>query len=550
MTTLTTASRPHGLTASRPHGLTASRPHGLTGSKPPLRHFTLLLLIAAVLTVYACQKEELLLNSDLDASASTLNLQTDGSAGSSTYLPTIVGDTVTNPYSLGVVREAYQNLSNTDTFEAEAVTLRATDLHIRFLPRDTSDERRLSSDSSLTLFDVALDRLVLQQGDGYRDPDVSEGTPTYLYAAVDIDKNLADVGVPYLILDSLYQPDMHEDPDYIRSEKALAHLEEAATTIAKGKSPDYPVYERRVPDYFPTARIRYLEDDNSLRGLEGAQILFKRWSKTGQGFTDANGLARSDKGFNYEVNYELVWERYNFAIKDGLLTRAKINGPHQSTPWNLDINIRGDRDWRRAQVHRGAFRYFYQNILGLNRPPLNGVLRFQLHYRVRDQGIMGVATHNPGDQWLGFGSQIQIGIAPAGVNDARGYVAITIHETAHAAHWNNTRDVYNVVERSVTETYAVGVEHFLTRTMYPNYTRPAGFLGGVSTGVAVDAVDAADGLTLDGGCCADRVTGFTPVDIQTAVYRTTTWFGLETELRDNFGNPTAPELRALFAYWR
>ncbi len=507
----------------------------------------------------ACQKEDMSTKTDVPVAEQTLNLSADQSIVSTSYVPTVVGDTITNPYSMRIVRQAYKNLVGKAGFNASGLTLAVTDLHVRFMPRDSADEHLLTLDSTFLLSDVQLDRLVVKYGDGYRDPAVTEGQPTYRYTAVDIATELSKVGVPYVVLDSLYQPDA-KDVKLVRHREALVRLEDAATALAKSKSPDYP-QERRVPDWNPEARIRYLDDDGQLKGLEGANIHMNRWSKQANGFTDANGVYRADKQFNYEVTYKLVWERYQFAIKDSWLNRAVIEGPKQVGPWNRDINSVGDRDWRRAQVHRGAFRYYYQDILGLQRPPQNSATTFQMHYRVLDdRNEDALGRHCPFCQWLGFGSHIKIWVNRSGLAEA--YIGTTIHETAHASHWNFIRSFeWGGIDEEVKESWARGVQFSLTRLHYSAY-KPDYYKS--YTGVVEDMLDPADGQvptyfvrnpTGAGNVRGpvrtdvDFVSGYTIAELERALFLADTFGEWRDEIRARTPNATSGRLTELFNFW-
>ena len=472
---------------------------------------------------------------------------------------TVLGAQLTNPYSLSVNRAAYDSLSQTLSFDGAGVTVAATHLYVRYEPKNLDDIQKLSKDSTVLLFDAPLDYEIAAPGAGYRDPGLPDGQPGYLYAAVALDYPLAGAGVAYTVLDSLFQPEGDGDTHLVSNGKAYRELERAAHAIAGLDPGPAPVKGQAYKDYVPTAQVWYREDGGALRGLEGVNCHFHYFTRTGQGFTNASGRATSDKGFNRDVNHKIVWERYDFAIKDGWMTRAVLDGPktkHHTYTITTDavFGVKpanpNDRDWRRAMVHRAAYRYYYQDIVGLRRPPENSILGFQLHYRVYDDIVAGVAGHLPSWQWLGFGSQIKIGLLPDSINTAAGHVAVAVHETGHAVHWDQDEGRYDLITDKVKETYAVGLEHFVTRQMYPTYTRPVTLFGPDHTGLAVDLVDAADGNTVNRRCCSDLVTGYSAVQIQLSTYGTPLdWADWERRLRDNFPNSTSGNLPALFNHW-
>ncbi len=475
---------------------------------------------------------------------------------------TVLGAKLTNPYSLSVSRAAYDSLSQTLSFDGKGVTVAATHLYVRYEPKNLDDIQKLSKDSTVLLFDAPLDYEIAVPGAGYRDPGLPDGQPGYLYAAVALDYPLAGVGVDYTVLDSLFQPEGEGDTHLVSNGKAYRELERAAHQMAGLDPGPLPVKGRAQRDYRPWAQVWYREDGGALRGLEGVNCHFHYFTRTGQGFTDASGRANSDKEFNYSVNHKIVWERYDFAIKDSWMTRAVLDGPktkyHTYTittdavigvkPANPD-----DRDWRRAMVHRGAYRYYYQDVMGLTRPPRNSILEFQLHYRVWDteesRGVPGLGTHSAGWQTWGFGSQININLHPLDFRTAADYYATTIHETAHAAHWNFNR-LYNqsfaIIDARIIESWAEGVTVVLTRPLYPGVQ---GFFQGDYTPIVLDLIDN-DGVTFDGRSnTADQVNGYTLAQIEAGVSGAVTTNQWRTNLQNRASNPTAAQLPALFTYW-
>ena len=479
----------------------------------------------------------------LEAPRASLTLPTyDASDYSQATDQTVLGRQVVNPYSLTVVREAYAQLLGDPGFPSDSLHIAPSHLYVRFAPQTLEDEFALARDSSLTLFDVPLDHEIAIPGSSYRDPAVADGHSTYLYTAVRADYPLAGLVVEYEVLDTLYQPEVADGSQLAQSQQALDALELRAAEIAGRKTYGEGYEPEARPSYCPWARVRFRDDDQALKSLEGARVTFRRWSKYGEGFTNTSGIATSDKCFSYEVNYQLIWERYHFAVRDSWLNRAKIDGPQQKDPWLLDIGIIGDADWRRAQVHRGALHYYYKDILGLARPPQNGVISFQLHYRVKNEPGDALGRHCPACQWLGFGSQIKIWINSSGL--ARDYYATTIHETAHASHWKLTNDelIWANCQSRVKESWARGVQWSLTQMTYSSYT-PRYF--DEYTGIVQDLVDGTDGTS-----GYDQVSGYTLPELEHSIKWTMLWEHWRERIRHDHVNPTENNLTNLFNYWQ
>ena len=127
--------------------------------------------------------------------------------------------------------------------------------------------------------------------------------------------------------------------------------------------------------------------------LVGAKVRARRWFTTKTAITDNKGYFRVNYSFGGEVNYEIIWERSHWDIRDGNLTQAFLNGPKQSSPWNLTINF--GKSLRYATIHRACYRYFYDNIGGLKRP--NVWTRLKINYN--DGEGTGI---NWGTNWQGF----------------------------------------------------------------------------------------------------------------------------------------------------
>ncbi len=491
---------------------------------------------------------------DHDLSSAVPQSSLDYTAGPN---PTIIGDTITNPYCIRIARQAYKRLSTKAGFNMGGVKVLPTNLYVIFRPRNADDERAIAAQISSPVFDIPLDRLVSYQGDGYRDPAVQDGVPTYLYTVVSADQDWSKISVPYQVLDTLFQPDYVVDGKTVFEVDAFKAVEVESYAIAKSKSPDFPEYEFK-PAYTPIAEIRYLDDDGVLRGLEGARITMKQFTRTGNAITNAAGVAISDKSFTLTVKYKLHWERERFEIRDGPLNKAVINGPEQRERWIFFIDVRGDSNWRRAQVHRGAYRYHYQDILGLQRPPSN-----QLRYRVVDEiDDDRNGRHCAACSFLFLGSTIKIWVPRDQFRRrAQDYMGTTIHEAAHAAHRENERSNLswlNIQER-VSENWARGAQFALTRLHYPTY-RPTYFQ--TYTGLVEDLMDANattapfifrdpnnPNASLNGTPGTDGVSGYSIIEIQNAAFRGGTYEEWRENLRSSSPNPTSGNLDALFDFW-
>ena len=117
----------------------------------------------------------------------------------SEFRPIILGEEMTNPYTLEIVNQANSLLYN------YVETLVATHNYIKFLPQDQDDLAELddwSYTENIVTLDYPMHYEVLEMGDYYIDPEVSDSTLTYQYASVPVDVILPSV--QYEKLEELY----------------------------------------------------------------------------------------------------------------------------------------------------------------------------------------------------------------------------------------------------------------------------------------------------------------------------------------------------------
>lgn len=105
----------------------------------------------------------------------------------------------------------------------------------------------------------------------------------------------------------------------------------------------------------------------------------RRWFTTHKGITNSQGNYSCDGTFKNDANYSLDWERYHFALREGWLDGANINGPKKEGNWDLDFN--SGKSMFHARIFMAAYHYYYKDIKGLRRPPENGTLKTQMHIR-------------------------------------------------------------------------------------------------------------------------------------------------------------------------
>jgi len=317
---------------------------------------------------------------------------------------------------------------------------------------------------------------------------------------------------------------------------------------------DYSNARRRK--WRPAGTIRVWDDNlNRFVGVEGIEVRARRWFTTHKGFANAQGRYSCGGRFRRDANYSLRWERNHFSIRSGTIGQAKLDGPKRRGDWNVDIR-NGSQEYY-ATIFRAARHYYYGNIRGLRRPPLNSTWRPQMKIAAisEEKDLNGQAA-----QWkrvLGVLNWIKMWNPQ---NRTQDIYATTIHELAHASHWNMARKAFNDSEKIVKESWARGVQWELTRMVYTNYTPAYSRLR--YTGIVQDMIDGTKTTSSfryyessDNPWASrfrsyrDNVRGYTIRQLEDALYEQKTWDAWRNNINNRYNNATRNNLDAAFSFW-
>ena len=249
-------------------------------------------------------------------------------------------------------------------------------------------------------------------------------------------------------------------------------------------------------------------------------------------------------------------ERYHFKIRNNglfgggtVLAGAELDGPSRRSDWNE--NIRGGRQEYYATIFRAAHHYYYKNIKSLRRPPERPFRITQLKIRAYYETDTTLGKHRPiYHYFFGIGNPIKI-YNPQ--RSTKQIYATTIHELAHASHWNMTEYWYLASAAKVKESWARGVEWELTRMVYPTYR--GGSATSTYTPIVTDMIDPnytseSKDDNLNVGLWNDNVTGYTIRQIEDALVGSRTWGDWRRSIKNSpYYNPTRHHLDALFDNW-
>ena len=201
---------------------------------------------------------------------------------------------------------------------------------------------------------------------------------------------------------------------------------------------------------------------NTWSGVEGIEVRARRWFTTHEGITNANGNFSCNGKFRRDANYNIKRERHHYSIRSGSIGQAKMDGPKRRGNWNVDIR---DNDIQQfyAFIHLGAHHYYYGNILGLSRPPLNSFWKPQM--KIGGFNKDGRANHNDDRRLLGIRNQVRMyRIEDGNIADSERLYNTTLHELAHASHWEFRKGNWDNgrTEDKLQESWAMGIAWSLT----------------------------------------------------------------------------------------
>lgn len=256
--------------------------------------------------------------------------------------------------------------------------MRVTHLYVRFLPKDWSEYDQLQNDTTLKLYDIPLDHEVALHGNTYHDPSIPEDKPTWQYTAVKADFEFPSI--EYQVLEQLYLPEqdstLNQNSNSGRvSSSFVDQLVDQAMILTKNYADvAQPVSNSKAARWTPQGTVRVFDTRlNRLIPLVGVRMRARRWFDIRETFTNDNGYYQL-ASFERPANYALFFETNKFDIRGGLVGQAWIDGPKQSSPWNVDIWDGVNRF--EAHVFRAAHRYFHGDVEGLTRPDF-GAIKFK-----------------------------------------------------------------------------------------------------------------------------------------------------------------------------
>ena len=562
-----------------------------------MKHFQLLIasVLAMVFLLSSCKKDDYVLNT----SKGEANLQAKQNEGL-----VVLGKQLEDPYSIKNMKQAYFNLKSVNA-ETPDLDIQPTHTYMRFLPKNEEEWGILKSDTTLVLYDFPLDYEITNLGTSYHDPSLPADAITWQYCVVPIghtipsilNEILYEVYIPsadgnsglksssvmiQFLKDLEYESvkltgNLPKNKAVLKSTLGLLPAEWTPKGTIKvwdsiiGSTTNYtqvfdhweyydcsegggPVQAQQTKMVMPPIdqcqRAVYRTVSTTVVGsyipLIQATVHARWFTHIETDLTDNNGYFETSK-FNYEVNYAIKWQRADFEIREGSLGQAWYNGPKQKGDWNLNISSGMSRMY--ATIHRAAYDYYYNNPFGIQSPPLNKWYNNILAIGAFDwENVDPNGDIGPWRRWIGT-AEIRI-FKPS--RNSRDIYASTIHELAHASHWDivGGYSFAFTLEDIVAESWSRGVQWEFTRRVYDRYPGGSTILHKY-TQVVMDLIDnrTMELAIPNAGLNGDGVEGYTLQQIEQALKGAKTFNQWRDNLKNLYNNDTEQNVDALFAFW-
>ena len=362
-----------------------------------------------------------------------------------------LGEKLEDPYTVENMQEAVARLYPT---RAGGISIKATDLYVRFLPKN-EEEYALLLSKGLKLTDHPVDYRIVKEGDYYHDPELSENAITWQYAVVSKDFEFP-AGVRCEILDECY---LSENDPVTRAESGIDwEAVEAEAFRLTGNGDLYPgTRADEEAAAFPSGRIT-VEDPDAFGGkpygVAGVMVCCNSFVKFATAYTDRDGYYQLPKKYSSTPRYRLVFRNSaGFSIGLNLiLIPASVSTLGTGPAAGVDVHIDAESDgalWRRAVVNNAAYDYIARcasSDLDLKTPPQDLRIWIFKNMATSSAAMLHhgafVESNDLIQRYLGgyssllktFLPDITIG-AKAGDGAFVDLYSAVMHEMAHASHY-------------------------------------------------------------------------------------------------------------------
>ncbi len=441
-------------------------------------------LFLALVTIVGCKKENL-----IEENANLPIGQTNESSVDVDGNEIRLGKRLENPYSVGNMQKAYDNLNSKGELRQKSnIVIEATHYYVRFLPKDGEELGILNADTTIHLFDYPLDVQIEQEGVYYHDPSLTDSAITWQYTVVPVNYSFPSIQYEKLadlflneekknlksakVSSSFYEQLEEESFKLTGNEDDLTNLDDKESIQLKSKSSKWN----------PDGYIKVYDDAlGSWQPIVGLTVRARRWFTIKKATTNSSGYFRTGD-FKRPVNYSIKWEHPNrFDIRKGSYGQAYTNGPKKKGRWNQSYN-KDNFYWAYGIVFRAAHIYYTQNWRwGIKTPPYNrGLLKQNLHIGIKDKNSNNAPHYFDFNKfWQSAQVVLYYPFSGSYTRSSENVFATTIHEVAHASHWEIANQNLNWLLHSgktMVESWANGVENEITKTFYSGYNSQVSYV--------------------------------------------------------------------------
>ena len=453
----------------------------------------------------------------------------------------VIGEKVPNPYSLDIMRKAYSNLSETTKGNTSINDIQATHHYVQFEPSSEEELESLYQLKDVYFYLYPIDHEV-SEGWITTDPRYSINGFQHRWAYVPVNTDLTVINCPFEILYDIFSPDAGNTTtksNVVLSETLAESLEQEAYKLCGIE--EEPVAYTKAGGIRPNGKILYYDSfKKEKRGCQGLSVWAVRGTHSAYGHCDSDGNFTCNDTFKYKRNYHIHYSRTDFLMRENDSKNEIIyNYKGYKGPLYMEYGSESKAAFY-AAILRAAIKYYYGDIEGLHRPPMEGdkgsaKLAIQAYTDNVDNGGNSGTFHN-NDRFI-FSPRPIVTIyrykESGSLRNHADIYAATIHELTHASHCRINIDKYYETDDIVTESLAVGIQWYLTRKEYYseenyilNYSRM------YYTGIIEDLIDEYKtrsskyyGENFDEATIKyqDNVTGYTPLEIEEAAFKSKNW---------------------------
>lgn len=382
----------------------------------------------------------------------------------------VLGNQLNNPYTVENVKAALNSLYPTKASR----DVQATDLYVRFLPKDDA-ELNILKKLGIPLLDHPMDYDIVCDGDFYHDPSIATDDPTWQYSVVPTGFAFPS-SVEYEVLDECFiasdattKAGDGIDWDAVEAEAFRMTGNEAMLNTsgdAFGVSSDGISVNgaTKAGSYNPSGRVTIIDDKangGQPFGVAGVRVDCNVFVKYASTYCDRDGYFTIPKKFSANPRYRLVFKNSTgFSIGfNSVLYPASVSTLGKNSPagFNVTIDSASERKlFRRCVVNNAAYDYFSRcsaGDLNIQTPPsdlciwtfdkLDVSSAVMLHHGTVFEGLSA-------NKYFTIAAEVVKFFTPditLGTKDLTSYSEIyemTVHELAHASHFAKVgKDYWN-----------------------------------------------------------------------------------------------------------